>query len=110
MSRIVPIDCGSFPWAATITVVTVILLAISWLMTWGEGEAGSPSEIRMMCLVIASWTFRSPASESWRVGSNAGMSPGVIRSMARSIDALPLPTGRIVNSQASWPSQWTIPQ
>ena len=64
----------------------------------------------MMCLVIASWTLRSPASDIWSVGSKAGMSPGVIRSIARSIDALPLPTGRIVNSQASCPSQWTIPQ
>ena len=45
-----------------------------------------------------------------REGSKAGMSPGVIRSIARSIDACRPPIGRSVNSQASWPSQWTIPQ
>ncbi len=45
----------------------------------------------------------------WSDGSKSGMSPGVMRSMARSMLPRPVPIGRRVNSQASWPSQCSIP-
>ena len=78
-------------------------------MTDEVGGVGSPSLMTTMCFVIASLTPLSPLIAIWSEGSKSGMSPGVMRSMARSIVPLPLPIGRRVKSHASWPSQWSIP-
>ena len=70
---------------------------------------GSPSEMITMCLVMASRTPLRPFMPMTSEGSKSGMSPGVIRSMARSIVPRPAPMGRRVKSQASCPSQWSMP-
>ena len=51
---------GSLPCAAVSTVVTVILLAASWLITRALGGVGSPSLMMTMCLLIASLTPFEP--------------------------------------------------
>ncbi len=92
---------GSLPCAAVSTAVTVTLLWTSWLMTRALGGVGSPSLMMTMCLVIASLTALSPFMAIWSEGSKSGMSPGVMRSTARSMLLRPDPIGRRVNSQAS---------
>ena len=54
-------------------------------MTRGLGGVGSPSLMMTMCLLIASWIAFKPFMAIWSDGSKSGMSPGVMRSMARSM-------------------------
>ncbi len=69
-------------------MVTVILLAMSWLRTDDVGGVGSPSLMidDVLGHRVALSPFR-PLIAIWSEGSKSGMSPGVIRSMARSIVA-----------------------
>jgi hypothetical protein len=62
-----------------------------------------------MCLLIASGIALSPFMAICSEGSKSGMSPGVIRSIERSMLLRALPIGRSMNSQASCPSQWSSP-
>ena len=62
-----------------------------------------------MCRVMASRTAFRPFIALTSDGSKSGMSPGVMRSMARSITGRPPPIARRVNSHASCPSQWSMP-
>ena len=87
----------------------MILLATSWLITPRLGGVGSPSLMTTMCLVIASWIAFKPFMAIWSDGSKSGMSPGVMRSIARSMLFRPVPIGRRVKSHASWPSQCKQP-
>ena len=82
---------------------------MSWLITPLVGSVGSPSLMITMCLVIASLTPLSPFMAMSSEGSKSGMSPGVMRSIARSMLLRPEPIGRRVKSQASCPSQCSIP-
>ena len=84
---------GSLPWAAVRTAVTVILSRTSAAITEADGGVGSPSLMMTMCRDIASLTFISPLRAICNDGSKSGMSPGVIRSIARSIEPRLLPTG-----------------
>ena len=70
-------------------------------MTRALGGVGSPSLMTTMCLLIASLTPFSPFMAIWSDGSKSGISPGVMRSTARSMLLRPVPIARSVNSQAS---------